>query len=105
MSPEKIKNIVKKAIDKSPIGGTVLVERMESKTPKGWKVVGEISAVVASAGVLAAASITPAGWFTWGAWIGVGVFSLLGTWAGYQTDNDELKQLWKKPFSLFKKKR
>jgi len=98
---------VKEKIKKIPlvekVEGTVLVKRFKSKTPRTWKIIGEVSATLVTGGILAAASITPAGWLTWGTWIGVGVFSLIGTISGYQTDNQELKNLWKKPFSLFKK--
>jgi len=85
---------------------SVLIQSFESKTPKGWKVTGQACLITASAATLALTmSITPAGWITWGVMGLLILSSALGTWAGYQTDDPELKNLWKKPFAIFKKKK
>lgn len=98
---DKIKEIpiVKK------VEGTVLGQRMESKTPKAWLLTGKIAGGIASAGLLTVMTTTPIGWMAWAAYGALIGGSILGTVAGYQTDNDELKELWKKPFSLFIKKK
>lgn len=82
---------------------TVAYQRFKSKTPKGWKKVGNIAKIGASVGLIAL-MFTPAGWATMAAG---GVLALscgIGTWAGYQTNDEELKGLWKKPFAIFKRK-
>lgn len=100
----KLKQKIKKIPIVKKVEGTVLSQRIESKTPKWWLLTGRIAGGVASAGLAAAVILSPVGWMAWAVYGALIGGSLLGTWAGYQTDNDELKQLWKKPFLLLKKK-